>query len=153
MTGRKSRVMDYIFQIRTAKGAVPILLLAVLVLALLGGCGSGAREEAAEEPIETIQVRETEFSLDPNTITLEEPGTYTFRAENAGDTVHVLEIEGEGIEEETEELQPGESADLMVSLEPGTYVLYCPVDDHEDRGMKGTLTIAEGRTATNTGTY
>ncbi len=137
-------MLNYIFPIRTAKWAVPILLLTVLVLALLGGCGSGAGEEAAEEPIETIQVRETEFSLDPNTITLEEPGTYTFRAENAGDTVHVLEIEGEGIEEETEELQPGESADLKVRLEPGSYELYCPVDDHEDYGMKGTVTIAEG---------
>ncbi len=135
--------MDYIFQIRTAKGAVPILLLAVLVLALLGGCGSEAREEAAEEPIEIIEVRETEFSLDPNTITLEGPGTYTFRAENTGDTVHVLEIEGEGIEEETEELQPGESADLKVRLEPGSYELYCPVDGHEDRGMKGTVTVQE----------
>ncbi len=135
--------MDYIFPIRTAKGAVPILLLAVLVLALLGGCGSEAREEAAEEPIEIIEVRETEFSLDPNTITLEGPGTYTFRAENTGDTVHVLEIEGEGIEEETEELQPGESADLKVRLEPGSYELYCPVDGHEDRGMKGTVTVQE----------
>jgi hypothetical protein len=30
-----------------------------------------------------------------------------FKAVNSGDTVHALEVEGEGIEEETEEIEPG----------------------------------------------
>ncbi len=98
-------------------------------------------EEALEEPIDTIEVNETEFSLDPANITLDQPGTYVFRAVNSGDEVHALEIEGEGIEEETVDIPPGESTLLEVNLDPGTYVLYCPVGDHEERGMRGTVTV------------
>ena len=62
-----------------------------------------------------------------------------FRAENAGRTVHALQIEGNGIEEVTEDTEPGESAELEVNLEPGTYELYCPVGNHEERGMVVTV--------------
>ena len=55
-----------------------------------------------------------------------------------------MEIEGGGIEEETAEISPGESAVLEVNLDPGTYVLYCPVGDHKERGMDGTVTVEVG---------
>jgi uncharacterized cupredoxin-like copper-binding protein len=87
-------------------------------------------------------VNETEFSLEPDEITLDRPGVYVFRA-NSGRTVHALEIGGIGIEEETEDIGPGESAELEVNLEPGTYKLYCPVGNHEGRGMVGTVTVRE----------
>jgi uncharacterized cupredoxin-like copper-binding protein len=82
--------------------------------------------------------------LDPAEITLDRPGTYLFRASNSGEAEHALEIEGEGIEEETEDIQPGESTLLEVNLDPGIYKLYCPVGDHEERGMVGTVTVEEG---------
>ncbi len=138
-----------------------VSLLALLLGFSIVGCGGGGAgqqqevlseaveevesevEEALEEPIDTIVVDETEFSLDPANITLDRPGTYVFRAVNSGDVVHALEIEGEGIEEETEDIEPGESAELEVNLEPGTYKLYCPVGNHEERGMVGTVTVQE----------
>ncbi len=98
-------------------------------------------QEVVEEPIDTIEVNETEFSLDPANITLHQPGTYVFRAVNVGNAVHSLEIEGQGIEEETATIQPGQSAELEVNLDPGTYKLYCPVGNHEERGMVGTVTV------------
>ncbi len=101
-------------------------------------------QEAVEEPVEVIEINETEFSLDPAEITLERPGTYVFRAVNSGNAVHALEIEGGGIEEETENIQPGESTEMEVNLDPGTYKLYCPVGNHEERGMVGTVTVREG---------
>ncbi len=82
--------------------------------------------------------------MDPAEITLDRPGTYLFRASNSGEGEHAIEIEGEGIEEETEDIQPGESTLLEVNLDPGTYKLYCPVGDHEERGMVGTVTVEEG---------
>jgi uncharacterized cupredoxin-like copper-binding protein len=100
-------------------------------------------QEGVEEPIDTIEVQETEFSLDPSEITLDQPGTYVFRAVNSGRDEHALEIEGEGIEEETEEIPPGESTELEVNLDPGTYKLYCPVGNHEERGMTGTIIVRE----------
>jgi len=53
-------------------------------------------------------------------------------------------VEGEGIEEETEEIGPGQSAELEVKLDAGTYELYCPVDGHAEEGMEGKLTVKEG---------
>jgi len=113
---------------------------------LLLGCGAAEEvesevQEVAEDPIDTIEVNETEFSLDPADITLEQPGTYVFKAVNGGNVVHSLEIEGQGIEEETTNIQPRENSELKVNLDPGTYKLYCPVGNHEERGMVGTGTV------------
>ena len=137
--------------------AVLLLFVSVMVaLSLPIGCagrgggegGNGGGDEAPsrakDSVVKTIQIEETEFRLEPAEITLDKPGTYVFEAVNSGDTVHALEVEGEGIEEETEEIQPGQSAELKVELEAGTYELYCPVGGHKEEGMEGTLTVKEG---------
>ena len=137
-----------------------IALLSVLALGLAGCGGDEGDEEAATgEVVQTIRVAETEFRLDPATITLDEPGTYVFRAVNEGQAEHALEVEGEGFEEETAEIGPGESADLRVEItEPGEYELYCPVGNHRELGMDGTVTLGGtaggtgGTTGTTTGT-
>ena len=72
-------------------------------------------------------------------------GTYTFRIENSGAEKHALEIEGNGREWETGDLEPGSASELTVNLVPGTYELYCPREshdkEHEDQGMKRTLVV------------
>jgi uncharacterized cupredoxin-like copper-binding protein len=104
------------------------------------GKQSGAKGSVAK----TIQVKETEFRLKPAEITLDKPGTYLFKAVNSGGTVHALEVEGEGIEEETEEIEPGQSAKLAVKLKAGTYEVYCPVDGHKEEGMEGKVIVKGG---------
>ena len=131
----------------------------VLILVGVLGCGAGgggsagggggaedaqAPSGAKESVLKTIRVKEVEFALNPAEITLEKPGTYLFKAVNSGGTVHALEVEGQGIEEETEEIQPGQSAELKVKLEAGTYELYCPVDGHKEEGMEGKVIVKEG---------
>jgi uncharacterized cupredoxin-like copper-binding protein len=54
---------------------------------------------------------------------------------------HAIEIEGEGIEEEGETVQAGGSSTVTVDLKPGKYEFYCPVGNHEQQGMEGTLTV------------
>jgi uncharacterized cupredoxin-like copper-binding protein len=122
-----------------------VLLAAVgFVLAGCGG-GEGNDDEAAPAaaPIRTITIEETEYALEPSSVQVERAGTYTFKVVNKGAVDHALEIEGQGIEEETGVLGAGEEATLTVELEEGSYELYCPVGDHEDRGMTGTLGVAE----------
>ena len=72
-------------------------------------------------------------------------GMYTFRVENSGTEKHALEIEGNGGEWETGDLDPGSASELTVKLEPGTYELYCPREshdkEHEDQGMKRKLVV------------
>ncbi len=122
----------------------------LLVLGIMAGtgCGAGGDQEGggqASPVIRTIEVKETSFELKPAEITLDEPGTYVFEAVNDSDgDIHALEVEGEGIEEETVELKAGQSARLKVDLKAGTYELYCPVDGHQGKGMEGTLTVKEG---------
>ena len=117
--------------------------LAALTLALVG-CGKDDSEEAqpsSRTPAETITITETDFALDPGSVSLDEPGTYAFEVVNDGQVAHALEIEGEGVERKTETLEPGERATLTLALEAGKYELYCPVADHADRGMTGKLEV------------
>jgi plastocyanin len=111
-----------------------------------GGGEDNAPSGAKDSVLKTIRIEETEFRLKPAEITLDKPGTYVFEAVNSGGTVHALEVEGWGIEEETEEIQPGQSAELKVELKAGTYELYCPLGGHKEEGMEGTLTVKEGST-------
>ena len=134
----------------TISGWIFCLLFLGTILFGCGAGGGGGGEDKAPSGaqkgavLKTIEVKETEFKLQPADITLDKPGTYVFRAVNSGDTVHALEVEGEGIEEETEEIEPGQSAELKVKLKAGTYELYCPVGRHKEEGMEGKLTVKEG---------
>ena len=93
----------------------------------------------------TIRVRETEFRLSPANPRVARTGVVAFRVTNAGDVTHALEVEGPKGEQETEPIEPGGSATLKVDLDKaGRYTWYCPIGDHEDRGMKGKIAVAGG---------
>jgi len=128
--------------------ATVALSLAVGCSAAQGGNGgeggANAPSESKGSVIKTIRVEETEYSLKPTQSTLEKPGIYVLEAVNSGESTHALEVEGEGIEEFSDEIQPGESTKLRVDLKAGTYGLTCPVDGHEDKGMETTIHVKEG---------
>ncbi len=70
------------------------------------------------------------------------PGRIVFNVTNDGTMEHNFEIEGQGIEQALNaNLQPGESGQLEVELQAGTYTVYCPVADHADQGMRLELTV------------
>jgi uncharacterized cupredoxin-like copper-binding protein len=122
--------------------------IAVLVLAL-AGCGGDGNDSgggttttaAAGTPVTMSLV---DFALEPKTVQLDAPGTYTFMVTNNGQTSHALEIDGNGVEEETDTLSPGDSGEVTVELTAGEYELYCPIDGHRANGMEGTLVVAGG---------
>jgi uncharacterized cupredoxin-like copper-binding protein len=114
-------------------------------LALIG-CGSGSDEAATDGSTTTggqaIEISETEFALDPSSVQVDETGTVTFRVTNDGAIAHALEVDGDDFEEETDTIEPGESAELTVDLgQEGSYELYCPIDDHREQGMEGELVV------------
>jgi uncharacterized cupredoxin-like copper-binding protein len=88
----------------------------------------------------SVDISETEYKLDPADPTAK-AGSVTFTVANDGGVTHALEVEGNGVEEETDDISAGQSADLTVDLQPGTYEIYCPIDGHRDLGMEGTLTV------------
>jgi plastocyanin len=52
---------------------------------------------------------------------------------------HAIEVEGNGVEEETKTVTGG-NAEVTVDLKAGEYEYYCPVSNHRQT-MKGTLTV------------
>jgi plastocyanin len=66
-------------------------------------------------------------------------GSVTLKLVNQSDVPHAIEVEGNGVEEETETVT-GKDAELTVDLKAGEYEYYCPVGNHRDT-MKGTLTV------------
>ena len=131
-----------------------LLLLAVIAALALAACGDDDDEDTtttAETTAETttaadsgggetIAITETEFSIDPAEVSAP-AGTITFEIANEGGTVHNLEVEGNGVEEVSDTIEPGASGEFTVDLEPGTYELYCAIGDHAEQGMEGELTV------------
>jgi len=80
-------------------------------------------------------------------------GSVSFTITNAGSIPHAFEVEGGGLERETELMQPGSTATLTLTLKPGTYEVYCPVgeDSHKKLGMETHLkVVASGYGASET---
>lgn len=121
-----------------------LIPIAALALAGCGGNGedSGGSTTTTEATGQPVEVSLVDFALEPRTVTLDAPGTYTFTATNDGQAQHALEIDGNGVEEVTDTLGPGESGQVTVELAAGEYELYCPVDGHRANGMEGTLVVA-----------
>jgi plastocyanin len=71
-------------------------------------------------------------------------GTVTIKLTNgSSDSLpHAIAIEGNGVDKDGATVQPGGTSTVTVRLKPGRYTFYCPVDGHEDAGMKGTLTVS-----------
>jgi uncharacterized cupredoxin-like copper-binding protein len=70
-------------------------------------------------------------------------GRVTFAITNDGTMPHSFEIEGNGVEKALKNpLEPGQTDMLSVNLDPGTYTVYCPVDDHRGQGMELEVTVA-----------
>ncbi len=74
--------------------------------------------------------------LDPSTVPA---GAVKFEVANTGKYPHALAIDG--VSERTAELAAGQKATLSVKLRPGTYSLYCPIDDHRGLGVQAKLTV------------
>src|SRR5919204_2669863 len=123
-----------------------LALLSLLTLAVAGcGGGGGSKEQAASGGGKTITIKETEYKLTPAKVTVASTGSVTFEATNDGQVDHALEVEGNDVEEETQTISPGSSAKLTVDLsKPGTYEVYCPIDNHRQMGMEATLVVGGG---------
>jgi plastocyanin len=125
-------------------------LLAALVLALVG-CGSEDASEPDRSGGASLEVSETDFALEPSSLSVDEAGLVTIRVVNDGQVEHALEVEGDGVEEATETLAPRDSAELTVELAAGSYTMFCPIGNHRDQGMEGTVVVGGGAGGAGTG--
>jgi plastocyanin len=127
----------------TSINAVPARLPALLFGALVfaGGARAGATPFAV-----TATLSEWKVELSQDVVP---PGEVTITVANAGNIPHALEVEGPGLERETATIQPGSTGVLTLTLQPGTYEVYCPVgmDSHKKLGMQTHLTVVASKGA------
>jgi plastocyanin len=69
------------------------------------------------------------------------PGKVTIVMDNPSDLPHAVEIEGSGVEVAGDTVQKGGVSEASADLKAGEYEYYCPVGNHKDAGMEGTLTV------------
>jgi uncharacterized cupredoxin-like copper-binding protein len=140
------------------------LAAATSLVAGVSGCGGDDDKTAAPTtartpaPTTTAESRPTAFSVTEReySLTPKNPelplGEFTITVHNAGATQHALEIHAPEGEVETDAIQPGGKAQLAVKLtKPGRYEWYCPIGDHEERGMRGTIVVAGESTGDGSG--
>ena len=96
------------------------------------GGGGATKLKLTADPGGALKFDKTELSA--------KPGKVTITMDNPSSVPHAVEVEGNGVEEETKTLTKG-TASVTVDLKAGKYEFYCPVDGHRDGGMEGTLTV------------
>ncbi|MET9757797.1 cupredoxin domain-containing protein [Streptomyces sp. NPDC006372] len=143
----------------------PVLLLGVAaggLTAVLAACGGGSygnstgSASTAPPPKSAgsgtqVTAQLTDFHIKLSTGTFQ-PGRYTFTAKNMGQHEHALEIQGPGGENRSKTLDPGQSTTLTVTLKSGSYKVFCPVDGHQDLGMKTSITVGGAPASSGTNT-
>ena len=134
--------------------AVVSSLMLALALAACGS-GSGSQDQQARQqppagqsqPAPTpgdgaqahVSASNFAFALDTAEA---RAGQVTFVVTNrASDMPHDFALKGNGLEQKTAMLQPGQSATLSVDLQPGVYTYYCTIPGHDFLGMKGRFTV------------
>lgn len=125
---------------------------------LLAGCGTDTPENsgggtsspttagpssAAPNPGQstTLNVSETEFTIKLSKSAVK-PGDYVFAISNDGSFPHNLAIAGPGVDNKiSDTFQGGNEGELAVTLQEGTYTLWCAVGTHRAQGMETTIKV------------
>jgi uncharacterized cupredoxin-like copper-binding protein len=68
-------------------------------------------------------------------------GKVTITMDNPSPVPHAIAVEGSGIDKKGQTVQMGSKSTVTVTLKPGKYTFYCPVDGHKQAGMQGPLTV------------
>jgi uncharacterized cupredoxin-like copper-binding protein len=101
---------------------------------------SGGGAAAAGQTV-TVQEKEFKITLGGSAKKLE-PGKVTFVVKDTGKLQHDLAIKGPGLKQkQTSLLSPGKGANLTVTLEKGTYIVWCTVPGHRQLGMVAKLHV------------
>ncbi len=118
-----------------AIGAAATIVVAGCSSSKGGGPGTSAPAGGSSAAGTAVQVTEKEFSirLAQQRLTA---GTYTLQVNNSGSASHNLTVDGPGVSDKaTSTIDPGGTGQLTVTLQQGSYELYCSIDGHKDQGM------------------
>jgi hypothetical protein len=117
--------------------AAALLLLPAAGLAACGGDSGSV--------LKTVTVTASDSGFSPSTVNLDRPGKYTFHEVNNGTRPIAIDVEGNGVDQDSDPADPGKTIDLTVDLGPGTYTMHSQ-DDGADRSheIKGSVVVKGG---------
>ena len=108
------------------------------VAVALGGCG-GDPPARARDNIVALSI--TDYRLHPQDVRAQK-GLITFRVRNDGRVPHAFQVAGpNGVRVEISTMLPGEPGAQTVRLRRGKWRLYCPLGNHEELGLYGSLEV------------
>ena len=103
------------------------------------GNGGGKQAAGGAAMIELAADPSGALKFDKSSLTAK-PGKVTIAFDNPAQIPHAVDVEGGGVEKGTDTITES-SAQLTVNLKAGKYEYYCPVGNHRQAGMEGTLTV------------
>lgn len=140
--------------------SIPFLLTAASLVVVLSACAAAASPSPAASVAASvaasgpISVDLKEWAVTPASVTAK-AGEITFSVKNSGTVVHefvvvktdlraeAIPVSGSKVDEsaltavdEIEDIGPGTSPTLTVTLAPGHYVLLCNIETHFGLGMR-----------------
>ena len=141
-----------------------VSLVAVCAVVALAGCGSSKKSNSSGASSTPATTQSSTPSTTPSsggaaagtvklsadqtgalkfdqTALAAKAGKVTLDMANPSPVSHAIAVKGNGIDKKGQPVGQGSDSTITVTLKPGTYTFYCPVDGHEAAGMKGTLTV------------
>ena len=114
-----------------------VVALCALLLVACGGSGAAVREPSGK-----FTVTLDDYFIRPQNLRVPS-GNLTITVTNKGRLGHTLRIRTRTDRNVLAftTLQPGESKTRSFKLSRGTYTMYCVLANHEELGMRGTLTV------------
>jgi len=131
-----------------ARIGITLVVLAVVLTAAACGPGGGG-QPTGDQPGGGAQpggggqaggtrvaVTEKEWAIQMGEVP---SGAVTFAVRNDGAVEHNFVIKETGAR--LDGLQPGQTKEVTVTLQPGTYTVVCDIAGHEEAGMHTTITV------------
>jgi plastocyanin len=130
---------------------MPLGLTICVTGALLALAGCGGTEDPPDVPAtvsagKPLTVVAREYLFSPNRVTVKgapaKGARQRIELENRGELAHNIEIlDGDRVLDKLRSFPAGQRRGLTVDLPPGEYRFICTVADHDEKGMRGTLTV------------
>jgi uncharacterized cupredoxin-like copper-binding protein len=120
---------------------VPRLAPKLLIAALIAVVGALAVAGVVYAKTYRLSASKSKLAFNVKTIRAKK-GSVTLTMANPSSLPHAIAIKGHGKNVKGKTVNKGGTSKVTVSLKPGTYTFYCPVDGHAAAGMKGKLVVS-----------
>ena len=100
-----------------------------------------ARKTSSAKTTVSLSASKSKLAFNKKTIRAKK-GSVTLVMANPSGFPRAVAVKCHGLNKKGKTVNKGGTSRVTVTLKKGTYTFYCPVDGHEDAGMKGKLIVS-----------